>query len=116
MLLTSKKPTHNSQLTQTFLPMTFEQFQQSLSKSSPPSTISKHLESLWYAGKGDWEQSHNIIQDINDSDASWIHAYLHRKEGDHWNADYWYRRANRKMPSVSLEDEWKSIAEILLRE
>ena len=90
-------------------PMTFEQFQQSLSQSSPPSAISRHLESLWYDAKGDWEQSHNIIQDINDRNASWIHAYLHRKEGDLWNADYWYNRAGKKRPSITLDEEWEGI-------
>ena len=94
--------------------MTFEQFGQSLSKSSPPAAISQHLESLWYDAKGDWEKSHNIIQDINDSNASWIHAYLHRKEGDTWNADYWYSRSNKKRPNISLEDEWASIVKTLL--
>ena len=101
--------TDYSLLTIILVAMTFEQFQQSLSKSSPPSTISKHLESLWYDGKGDWEQSHNIIQDINDSKASWIHAYLHRKEGDIWNADYWYNQAGKKRPATSLEEEWEEI-------
>ena len=94
--------------------MTFEQFQQSLSQTSPPSSISKHLESLWYDGKGDWEQSHNIIQDINDSNASWIHAYLHRKEGDIWNADYWYQRSGKKRPNISLMEEWEAIVKTLL--
>lgn len=96
-----------------FLLMTFEQFQQSLSQSSPPSAISEHLKALWYDGKGDWEQSHNIIQDINDMNASWIHAYLHRKEGDIWNADYWYNRAGKKRPSISLDEEWEVITKKL---
>ena len=94
--------------------MTFEQFQQSLSQSSPPPAISKHLESLWYDAKGDWEQSHNIIQEINDSDASWIHAYLHRKEGDTWNADYWYSRAGKTRPAITLEAEWEKIVKRIL--
>jgi len=67
------------------------------------------MESLWYDGKGNWEQSHNIIQDINDSNASWIHAYLHRKEGDNWNADYWYNKAGKKRPDTILEKEWEDI-------
>ena len=94
--------------------MTFEQFQQSLSQSSPPPAISKHLESLWYDAKGDWEQSHNIIQEINDSDASWIHAYLHRKEGDTWNADYWYSRAGKTRPGITLEAEWEKIVKRII--
>ena len=94
--------------------MTFEQFQQSRSQPSPPSAISEHLKALWYDGKGDWEQSHNIIQDIGDADAAWIHAYLHRKEGDVGNADYWYRRAGKKRPAVSLEEEWETIAKKII--
>jgi len=95
--------------------MTFEQFQQSLSQSSPPQGISKHLESLWYDGKGAWEQSHNIIQDISDANASWIHAYLHRKEGDIWNADYWYNKAGKKRPPVTLDTEWEEIVRNMIR-
>jgi len=94
--------------------MTFEKFQQSLSQPSPPSAISEHLKALWYDSKGDWEQSHNIIQDIGDADAAWIHAYLHRKEGDIGNADYWYRRAGKKRPAVSLEEEWEIIVKKMI--
>jgi len=60
------------------------------------------------------EKAHNIIQDIEDNNGSWIHAYLHRKEGDIWNADYWYRRANKKRPDVSLEQEWGNIVIALI--
>ena len=94
--------------------MTFDQFRQSLSQSSPPPSISAHLEALWYDAKGDWEGSHNIIQDIGDANASWIHAYLHRKEGDIGNADYWYRRAGKKRPAATLEEEWRVIVRELL--
>ena len=94
--------------------MNFEEFQQSLSLSSPPFDVSDHLKALWYDARGNWEQSHNIIQDIEDADAAWIHAYLHRKEGDIWNADYWYNRAGRKRLSVSLQQEWEIIAKELI--
>jgi len=94
--------------------MDFEQFQQSLKLSSPPSAVSGHLKALWYDAKGNWDQSHSIIQDIEDDDAAWIHAYLHRKEGDTGNADYWYRRAGKKRPSVSLELEWENIVADLI--
>lgn len=90
--------------------MDFKQFQESLSLPTAPSQVSDHLRALWYDAKGDWEQSHNIIQDIQDTDAAWIHAYLHRKEGDTGNADYWYSRAGKKRPSVSLQQEWEIIA------
>jgi hypothetical protein len=88
--------------------MTFEEFKTSLN-ASIPDNISVYLKSLWYDGKGDWEQSHDIIQDREDKNAAWIHAYLHRKEGDLWNADYWYRRAGKKRPEFSLEEEWKEL-------
>ena len=94
--------------------MTYEQFRQSLSLPSPPPGLSEHLKALWYATKGDWEQSHQIIQDMEDANASWIHAYLHRKEGDIWNADYWYRRAGKKRPSISLDEEAENITRNLL--
>lgn len=94
--------------------MRFEEFGESLDRSSPPATISEHLRSLWYDAKGDWEKSHQIIQDIEDPNAAWIHAYLHRKEGDIWNADYWYRRAGKKRPELSLEQEWTEIVTALL--
>lgn len=94
--------------------MTFDQFKISLNETSPAKELSAYLQSLWYDGKGDWNKSHEIIQDIDDKTAAWIHAYLHRKEGDIWNADYWYRRAGRKRPELSLEEEWKNIVTTLL--
>ena len=69
---------------------------------------------LWYDAKEDWEKAHELIQDIEDKNAAWIHAYLHRKEGDIWNADYWYRRAGKKRPDASLQNEWEQIATELL--
>ena len=94
--------------------MTYEQYKQSLSDSSTPFDISDHLTALWYDAKGDWNRSHEIIQDIEDKTAAWIHAYLHRKEGDIGNADYWYRRAGKSRPDKTLEEEWKNIVEALL--
>ena len=70
---------------------------------------------LWYDGKGDWETSHNIAQDIHSPEGSWIHAYLHRKEGDTGNASYWYHRAGRPMPGSTLEKEWEDISRDLLK-
>jgi len=93
--------------------MTFIDFKKSLSNPAPPE-VSGLLQALWYDANGDWEKAHTIAQDINTKDGSWIHAYLHRKEGDQFNAQYWYTRANRIMPKESLEEEWNSITEDLL--
>lgn len=94
--------------------MTSEQFNQSLLLKDPPANLSMHLKALWFDAKGDWENSHNIIQATDDPVASWIHAYLHRKEGDISNAGYWYHRAGKKMPDLTLHEEWKLIVKGLL--
>ena len=94
--------------------MNFENFRASLSGGAPPAETSVYLQSLWYDGKGDWERSHNIIQDVEDKTAARIHAYLHRKEGDIWNANYWYTKAGRRMPGYGLEREWEEIVKELL--
>lgn len=94
--------------------MTFSDFESSLQDQHPPKGLSDSLHALWYAGKDNWEQAHNIAQDIPTAEGSWIHAYLHRWEGDEWNANYWYRRAGRKMPGSSLQEEWRSITQALL--
>ncbi|AKD03424.1 hypothetical protein POKO110462_05605 [Pontibacter korlensis] len=96
--------------------MNFTSFQQSISSSAPPSEASLYLQALWHDAKGDWDKAHVLIQDLPDQNAAWIHAYLHRKEGDNWNADYWYRRAGKKRPQQTLEEEWQSIASALLEE
>lgn len=94
--------------------MTLEQFETSLSGEAPPQGLTSSLAAMWYDGKGDWEQAHNIAQDIPTREGSWVHAYLHRKEGDDWNANYWYNRAGRSMPDTTLEQEWKEMVRSLL--
>ena len=94
--------------------MTFEDFSASISGASPPGKISAYLQALWYDGKNDWDKAHDIIQDVEDKTAAWVHAYLHRKEGDSFNANYWYNRAGKKMPDYSLEQEWKEMVNALL--
>jgi hypothetical protein len=93
--------------------MKFEEFQKTLPSATPPDNLSVYLQSLWYDAKGDWEKAHMIIQDLEDKTASWIHAYLHRKEGDIGNADYWYRRAGKIRPANSLQAEWENIVKAL---
>lgn len=94
--------------------MDFQQFKQSLSQDKPPAGISEELVALWYAGKDDWDRSHDIAQDIPNSNGDWIHAYLHRWEGDEWNASYWYQRAGRSKPTHTLAEEWAQIVRALL--
>ena len=93
--------------------MNLNAFRLSISASRLPADLPETLAAMWYDAKGDWEKAHDIAQDLESSEGSWIHAYLHRKEGDEGNAAYWYRRAGRPFPSgVSLEEEW----EVLVRE
>ena len=94
--------------------MKIEEFKKSLQQEHPPMGITSSLAALWYAGKGDWEQAHTIAQDIPTRDGSWVHAYLHRQEGDEWNANYWYNRADKKMAAVSLEEEWEGMVSAML--
>jgi hypothetical protein len=94
--------------------MQFEQFSKSITAVNPPAELSAYALSLWYDAKDNWEKAHTIIQDLDDSTAAWIHAYLHRKEGDIGNAGYWYRRAGKSLPAVSLLQEWESIAKAVL--
>lgn len=95
--------------------MTLQEFKSSLQSSQPPLGISDLLRALWHDSKQDWNTSHNIAQEIETSDGSWVHAYLHRKEGDESNARYWYSRAGKKFPKASLEEEWEEIVEMLLK-
>ena len=94
--------------------MDFQQFKQSLSNTQPPGEIGEELTALWYAGMDVWDRSHDIAHDIPNSNGDWIHAYLHRWEGDDWNASYWYRRAGKSKPSCSLAQEWENIVQTLL--
>ena len=72
------------------------------------------LAALWWAAKGNWDQAHKIVQDESDADAAWVHAYLHRVEGDLGNAGYWYRQAGQPVAKDSLEAEWERIVSALL--
>ena len=94
--------------------MTFDEFKKSLAGKQPSGETSVYIKALWHDANNDWETAHNLMQDMNDKTAAWIHAYLHRKEGDIWNADYWYSRAGRKRPDVSLNKEWEEIVKALL--
>jgi hypothetical protein len=94
--------------------MTLDDFKATLTAADPPAGITPPLVALWHDGHGDWDAAHRVAQDIDDRTGAWIHAYLHRKEGDASNAAYWYRRADRPVATTSLEAEWDAIATALL--
>ncbi|MBK7871761.1 MAG: hypothetical protein IPJ74_14320 [Saprospiraceae bacterium] len=90
--------------------MTFDEFR----SLAHPQDLPPLLQALWQDAQGNWHKAHEIAQDIETPDGAWVHAYLHRKEGDLWNADYWYRRAGRTRPDMTLEEEWEEIVKGLL--
>lgn len=94
--------------------MTLDEFTRTTAGADPPADLPKPLLALWHAAAGNWEAAHQIAQDIDDATGAWIHAYLHRQEGDLSNAGYWYRRARKPECHDSLEAEWRQIAEALL--
>jgi len=94
--------------------MTLEEFEASLQSPEPPAHLTELLRALWYDRKGNWEEAHHLAQAVPTADGSWVHAYLHRREGDPGNARYWYVRAGRAESGTSLEEEWTRIATHLL--
>ncbi|QBA65625.1 hypothetical protein EQY75_07455 [Muriicola soli] len=86
--------------------MDFNEFDVSLKAETPPLNWPETLQALWWDAKGDWEKAHALVDNRNTLLAQWIHAYLHRKEGDLWNADYWYKKAGKLRPSHSLNEEF----------
>jgi hypothetical protein len=94
--------------------VTLDEFKSTTAGAHPPASLSKSLLALWHAAAGDWESAHQIAQDIDDATGAWIHAYLHRKEGDLGNAGYWYKRARKPECHDSLEAEWEQIATSVL--
>lgn len=94
--------------------MDFEDFKKSIKAGVAPSSLTKGLQAMWHDGKGDWTRAHDIAQEIHSKEGSWIHAYLHRKEGDEGNAAYWYHRANQPVCQAALEEEWADIVMTLL--
>jgi hypothetical protein len=90
------------------------EFEDSLRDAAPPLGISGALEALWHERRGNWDRAHEIAQDIAGSDGSWVHAYLHRREGDQSNAEYWYRQARKPVARGELNEEWRAIVTTLL--
>lgn len=97
--------------------MTFEEFKASLSQESPPAGVGAPLTALWLEAADSWDGAHDALQGQPDGNGSaWVHAYLHRVEGDLSNAAYWYRRAQRSPSDAPLPEEWEEIARALLQE
>ncbi|MFP5235443.1 MAG: hypothetical protein ACLGSD_06050 [Acidobacteriota bacterium] len=86
-------------------------FRDSLQAAEPPSELPPALAALWWDAKGDWARAHSLIDALETPEAMAVHAYLHRKEGADWNADYWYRRAGRQFHRAGLDDEWQALVE-----
>jgi hypothetical protein len=94
--------------------MTLDELRATLMHSEPPPRLPLLVHALWLVGRGDWNGAHAIAQEIETSDGSWVHAHLHRKEGDEGNAAYWYQRAGRPVCTSDLAEEWEHIARSLL--
>ena len=94
--------------------MTLAEFRQSLAAASPPEGLGPALAALWHDARGDFDRAHDLAQSDEGGQGDWVHAYLHRKEGDAGNAAYWYRRARQPFCRQSLDEEWAAIAEALL--
>jgi hypothetical protein len=94
-------------------PSSTASFEESLAEPTPPAELALALQALWWDRKGDWNKAHEAAQAQDDATGAWVHAYLHRKEGDLGNAGYWYRRAGKPVAQTSLDDEWSAIATAL---
>ena len=94
--------------------MDLKAFKASLDGAAPPDDAGPLLRALWHQGRGEWDEAHGIAQDRPDPAGAWVHAHLHRAEGDAGNAAYWYRRAGQPFPAASLDEEWDEIAAALL--
>lgn len=94
---------------------TLSEFKASLEANVPDGELSLQLMSLWYDGKGDWPRAHAQVDHLGDQASASVHVYLHRKEGDIGNADYWYRTAGKVRPTISLDAEWEALVLHFLR-
>lgn len=96
--------------------MTLKDFAASLTGDAPPKALHLALQALWWDAKGDWAAAHDCAQqDEGNPQCDWVHAYLHRKEGDASNARYWYRQAGKAEPVLPLDAEWRAIVEAMLQ-
>ena len=99
-----------------YVRMTLEEFRKSLNSERPPEDLTLSLVALWWDTKGDWTKAHESAQQDEGPAGAWVHAYLHRKQGDVSNAGYWYGRAGKPQARVSLDEEWSEIVNALVNE
>lgn len=91
--------------------MTAEEMRASLISEQPPQGLTVPLAALWWDAKGDWARAHGLVDELETAEGMAVHAYLHRKEGEAWNADYWYKRAGRRFYRETLDAEWAALVE-----
>lgn len=94
--------------------MTSDEFRATLRGEAPSENLPVPLAALWWDAKGDWARAHSLVDSLETADGMAVHAYLHRREGADWNADYWYRRAGRSFYRSDLAEEWTALVEGLL--
>jgi hypothetical protein len=94
--------------------MSPDELRATLRDATPPADLPVLVKALWLAARGDWDAAHNLAQDVDTPQGAWVHAHLHRAEGDAANAAYWYRRASKPVKTGDLEEEWREIAAALL--
>jgi hypothetical protein len=88
-----------------------EAFLKTLGEQAPPAGLPPTLEALWWDAKGDWARAHGLVDELETPEAMAVHAYLHRKEGEDWNAEYWYTRSGKNYYRPALESEWSALLE-----
>jgi hypothetical protein len=99
-----------------WLKLDVEAFRDSIAKPQPPAGLSSALQALWWDAKGNWKKAHERAQEHDDTADMRVHAYLHRKEGDQSNAEYWYRRCGAALSILTLDEEWEELAQGLLEQ
>jgi hypothetical protein len=91
--------------------MTVEELRATLGREEPPPELTAPLAALWWDAKGDWARAHGLVDELETAEGMVVHAYLHRKEGEAWNAEYWYKRAGRQFHRGTLQEEWAALVE-----
>lgn len=87
---------------------------ESLNESGPSPSWPVPLQALWWDARGDWKKAHQLADGLSTASGRWVHAYLHRKEGDEWNAGYWYRKAAKPYPGIGLDAEFAELVRAML--